>query len=211
MRSAEQPDLRDAMVQSGVHPDIVIFDSCRMMTFEVCSAFAGYADFLAGAERDSCGFRHSEWLLMINYMPRLTPESVACMAAECGAAVSRAVGDEDYVFSAIDLTSVSPLLSAFERLSGALCDQPIADILRAGDRAEYLGERNANEEYTDLVDLSSLAQELKVLLPQETENVQDTIRQCVRICVHGKETLAQGISVFFRVIWIRLLNRRCRA
>ena len=143
-----------ALANSGIHFDSVVFDACNMCTLEVAKALQGSSDYMIGAESyvNGTGLAYTNWINLLANSPVSSgdyrEQIVSDYMNDCHARGMVAS------MSSISLSHIDAVYSAYTNYIGMLSSD-----LGANAFADIVTARAACGEYmgTDSVDLITLA------------------------------------------------------
>lgn len=199
------PQIGSALQQSGLHFELIGFDSCLMASLEVASYLAPVANYLVGSEEITYGWN---WTEVINHLADHpdTPGDALGKAIVESYEDFDATPTMDYTaYSVTDLRQVA----ALEALLGEVADQlrhaietqglPAWWSVSVARREAQDFQSNLFQTKMDLVDVQSWVHELAQvgLLPAELVTRFDAAHQAAVIHVDGSEDDATGLMMFF--------------
>lgn len=199
------PEIGTALTQSGLHFELIGFDSCLMASLEVASYLAPVANYLVGSEEVTYGW---DWTAVINHLA----ENPDTRGDALGRAIVESYDDFDdtpameyTAYSVTDLRQVA----ALEAVLGEVADEVRGAIETQGLPAWWAAsvarreaqdfQSNLFQTEMDLVDVQSWVHELAKagLLPTALVARFDAAHQAAVIHVDGSEDDASGLMMFF--------------
>ncbi len=178
------------------------FDACMMGMIEVADALKDSADYMIASEEVEAqdGWNYSA-------LGELTDKG-AYDGEEAGEIITESFGryyDEnyhyvpDYTLSCVDLSKVGDVTEAItdfaKKADGALVKGDYSKIAKARDNTKAFGGTGKSSLY-DYIDLGCFSKQIEDIYPDEAENIEDAVKNCV---VHNVTNIsrASGISVYF--------------
>ena len=187
--------------------DVIGFDCCLMATVDTAAAIQGYARYMVASEETEpgCGWNYYGLLKLMGRYPGMDGETMGKAICESYMAGCRAAKlDSDVTLSVVDLTKLTPLLTAYNRFgSRALieaCDDStfFAAFGRGAKAAENYGGNTPKTGYTNMVDLGDLALQNQSLMPTVARAVTRALEDCVVYKVNGAyRSRASGLSCYY--------------
>ena len=157
-------ELKQALADGGVHLETVIIDACLMGSIETAWSIGDSADWMVASEEvvPGAGTALSDWLQALVHYPgrdgRWLGRCVCDMTAVKYANEPDEMARSLLTWSVIDLSGISRLVEAYEKLFGVIGEGLKNNVMQARTIASFLLEA---EEYGDgrqqMRDLGSLA------------------------------------------------------
>ena len=195
-------EMRDGLKNSGVHFDVVGFDTCLMGTYETAAALAPYADYMIASEEiiSGAGWNYTPWVTWLSSNTGCTGEQLGKQICDTYMSACEWYGMEDTAtLSCIDLSAIPALTKAFEEsaaeLALATTDKRSLQVLaQAANGAEYYGEVGYN-----MIDMYDFVQDTgSIQSAAHLEALLGAIDEAVVYEVHGRNRAgAHGLSVFY--------------
>ncbi|MBQ6455008.1 MAG: zinc-ribbon domain-containing protein [Eggerthellaceae bacterium] len=196
-------EFRDGIKESGIHFDVVGFDTCLMGTYETASALAPYADYMIASEEiiSGAGWEYTSWLSWLS-------SNTGCTGAELGREVCDTYMkackwyglDGTATLSCIDLSKMKSLDAAFAKAAEDLAvatteKSKLQVVAQAANSAEYYGEDIGY----NMIDLYGFIDGTgSVISSDRQEALLGAIDDAVVYNVHGRNRAgAHGLSVFY--------------
>ncbi|EIJ35074.1 clostripain-related cysteine peptidase [Thiothrix nivea] len=196
--------LKNSLAATGKQLEVLGFDACLMATLEVANMAKSHAKYLVASEEiePGTGWDYSEWLKSIQQNPAITGDAVGKSIADSYLASTQ--GQSGITLSVTDLGKVAALQDAF----GAFASKAQANmandatttrlpLAKARNLSASYGKDAAQDNYTDMVDLKHLMQNLTGAYPTESANVISQLGQAV---VHKiaspDQSNANGLTVY---------------
>lgn len=189
--------------------DFIGFDACLMGTMEVACVLSPYADFLVGSEETMSG---TGW--DYSFIQSLDKKALRGDATEeiCQLIVdgfiekqsTQSMADEDMqaTLSVINLQSIGYLTDAVESFSIALNKKLLlgdySAIARIRSDTKAFGVKADPQKCYDMVDLESLADDMHELVPNESMELKERLKESIVYSAHSENVEAAcGLSIFF--------------
>ena len=187
--------------------EVVGFDCCLMATIDTAAAMKGYARYMVASEETvpGCGWNYYGLLNLMRRYPGMDGETLSKAICDTYMAGCKAVGlDSEATLSAVDLTKIDRLLTAYNRFGSQAvlqaCDDSnfFAAFGRGAKAAENYGGNTPKTGYTNMVDLGDLARQNAELMPVASRVVTDALADCVVYKVNGEyRSRASGLSCYY--------------
>lgn len=186
--------------------ELVGFDTCLMATIDVAATFQNFAKYLVASEEvePGNGWLYSGWLGALAEDPSMDGAALGTAICDTYYAGCEAVGTQEQVtLSLIDLTSLTPLLEAYESFGQEALTVAVqepsffAELGRAASQSENYGGNTREQGYTNMVDLGHLARQTEGML-SSAQQVTDALADCVLYQVGGVyRAEATGLSCYY--------------
>ncbi len=208
------PELREALSDSGLKPDVLVLDACLMSQLEVAYELRGQAGILVASEeimgRD--GLPHAETLGWLREHPRAGGRELARTLVEFSEndQVERMDAnkpDAAVQLSALDLAQVDGVARACDRLAGLLLEErvPRTTLRHVIGRTQRFNPDSDSRPERDFRDLGHFAQRLlasqKIVDPETRQAAQAVLDQLEKLVVSRQNAgdgveEATGLSVY---------------
>lgn len=204
------PEMDRAFAASGVHFDVVGFDTCLMATLENAQMLAKHADYMVGSEEvePSNGWAYSEWPAWFGDTSNTDDVTSFCETI-ADTYVQRCKDDgvaDAITVSVVDLSKTDDLAKAFVAASESFARATEKSgsfqklMVRSRDVESY-GYANYWDGYTNMVDLGDLMRSVEDQFPNETKAIKDALDQAVILESHGSaRNRSTGLSVFYPLV-----------
>ena len=188
--------------------ELVGFDACLMATIDMAQSLSGVARYMVGSEElePGNGWAYTGWVGALAKNPAMN-----------GAGLGKAICDsyiddcqrydtaQAATLSVTDLSKLPALRAAYdafgtEALKSAAGDPRrfFSGFAREAESAENYGGNTREQGFTNMVDLGSLANNAKGLLPQSTGNLLAALNDSVIYKVSGPyRPHASGLSCYY--------------
>jgi len=202
--------LANAEKQTGVKPEVLVFDCCLMAQAEVGYELKDRAKVMVASE-ETVGGMGMPYVPMLKGMNKLaekgeiTPENVAnLMIKECG----KAAEDSTTTFSAIDLTKMGDVKSSLDKLAkilmaGEIPEDTIKFILH---NTTAYSQDSPSTPYRDFRDLGHLADNLinsKEITDPKVKAAAEDVKKALASAVIAEEHVdsedyapSQGMTIY---------------
>jgi len=201
--SLDVSELAAGIASAGVQFEIIGFDTCLMATLETAAALSPYGRYLVASQEiePGSGWDYTAWLQFVSDNP--TADGLQVGTAICDSYFIKCGDTIDIAtLSVTDLSLVPKLVTAFDNLASEL-KQIVAEpakyqpFAQAMSRAESYGGNNANEGYTNMVDLGDLVRKSDIAFSSADTEVLSTLADAVKYQVNGTgRPQASGLSLF---------------
>ena len=187
--------------------EVVGFDACLMATIDTAAAFSDISRYMVASEEmePGNGWYYTDWLQALGDDPgmngaRLGQHICDTFMEDCGW-----YGMEDEAtLSVIDLGKTGPLLEAYENMGEEALERAkedpsfFSELGRKAEKTENYGGNTRDQGYANMLDLGHLAGNCEELLPQSTQLVLDSLKDCVLYQVKGEyRDHASGLSCYY--------------
>lgn len=185
--------------------EFIGFDACLMGSIEAANILANYANYMYGSEEvePGAGWNYTE---IGNYLA----DNPGASGAELGQIVCDSfydgcveAGDYDCcTLAVIDLSKVDQIVLSFNDFAKDLYDNGndadnLSTMIRQIGTADNFGSNNANEGYTNMVDMWGLADSCSSF-SSNADAVKSAVESAVVYKIHGSDHPdACGISIYF--------------
>lgn len=199
------PEIGSALQQSGLHFELIGFDSCLMASLEVASYLEPVANYLVGSEEVTYGW---DWTEVINHLadhPDTQGDALGRAIVESYDDFEETPSMEYTAYSVTDLRQIAPLEAALgavaEHVRQAIETQGLSAwwAVSVARREAQDFQSNLFQTAYDLVDVQSWVHELADvgLLPPDLVTRFDAAHKAAVIYVDGSEDDASGLMMFF--------------
>lgn len=186
--------------------EMVGFDTCLMATLENAYLWAPFANYLVSSAEvePGGGWDYLEWGQYLSDNPNATGAELGGVICDTYYKKCESSGTEAFAtLSVVDLSMVSPLVAAFDTISGDL-DVNISDmeyfsgIVRSVSASKSYGANSPGEGFTNQIDLGHLAIHLNNNVGVEAEALVSALDAAVIYQVAGSiHASSSGMSVYF--------------
>jgi hypothetical protein len=210
--------LQDAYNATGQILELISFDACLMATVEVAYNVSPYGRYLVASEEiePSHGWNYEVILQAIVNNPSIDGASLGQIIADGYRAQAeewgntmRALGrtyegDKKITLSVVDLSKIPFLVDNLDTLSFRI-DTDLQTlgvdawifVAEGRSKSEDYGNNQSNQQFTDMVDLKHLAENLRAFYQTEADALIDSINQAVVYKINGDASPnANSLSIF---------------
>ncbi|HPF86990.1 MAG TPA: clostripain-related cysteine peptidase [Candidatus Limiplasma sp.] len=199
-------ELTEGLAMAGVTFDVIGFDACLMATLETAAAVAPYGRYLIASEETEPGggWDYAAWLKALCKNPE--QDGLTLGTVICDTYMTKCAREDEgdlVTLSVTDLAAVEELLQAFDamatEMTGVTGDiTTYRQFVQGVRRAENYGGNNAQEGYTNMVDLGDMAINTQDVLSDTAMAVLDALFDAVKYNVKGtSRSEANGLSVYY--------------
>lgn len=208
------PELREALSQSGLKPDVLVLDACLMGQLEVASELQDRAGYLVASEeilgRD--GLPHADLLGWLAAHPEGSGRELSQALVDLSEndqidRMEADQSDEAVQLSALDLSQVAGLEKACDRLAGLLLEErvPRATLKRLIGRTQRFNGQSRARPEQDFRDLGNFVDRLmespRVTDPQVRRAARQVRSSLAEVVVRQQNAgddveQATGLSVY---------------
>ena len=186
--------------------EVIGFDTCLMATVDTAYTFADIGKYLVASEENEPGggWDYAGFMGKLAEDPgmdgaRLGQHICDTYMDDCGW-----FSEDDATLSVIDLRKSHPLYDAYEEMGAEALrnalDDPyfFCDFSASAEVSENYGGNTRDQGYTNMVDLGSLAENCKEILPNTADKVINTLKDCVIYQVKGMfREEGHGLSCYY--------------
>ncbi|MBQ8707120.1 MAG: hypothetical protein IJ523_03415 [Succinivibrionaceae bacterium] len=189
--------------------EIVGFDACLMGSLPTAYHMSRWGHVLIASEQlePGLGWHYTPWLKALGKNPRM---SLRDLSARIISSYARACDDEDegdaITLSAISLDAFPELMEALLSFSVDVLDRVLDNnslfnqLDRIAARTEYYGNRDKSRgEFSDVLDLGLLVEQLGSWSPKEAAEVKAALKKTVIHNHTGKVLHGRGISMYYPI------------
>ena len=199
-------ELETAMASSDAAKrplEFVGFDACLMGNIETACILSGYANYLIGSEELEPGYGWDyNFLSKLSQNPAMTGKDLGKYIADYfNSFYTTNLPDEQITLSVTNLNTVGAAAKAFEEFAvaanTALTKGEYNTIAKKRGGTKAFGDMSAHGGETDMVDIKHLAQQMKDIVPQQSQALIDALKQSLVYSVSYNVDNAGGLSVYF--------------
>ena len=205
-------DLGNALRESGVHLEAVLFDACMMAGIETASAIADSANWMIASEEVVAGKGSAidDWLQQLFISPGLDGEWLGRWVCDMSQIKYTDEDDEEaqqlLTWSVIDLKKIPQLVEkvdlGFDSMGKVYANYPrlMSRFAKYLMDIEQFGTKDSTEGMFDLQGLLYAPEIAMVMPPDILKNTLEAMREAVAYCVRGPgRSAARGISFCYAV------------
>lgn len=191
-------DLRKVFASVYGHSDkkpfeLVGFDTCVSGSYELANSIADFSRYMVGSEPSENGWNYTYWLAALADDPAMTGASIGQAICDGNMEYYEAIDLNDKVvnaFSVINLNKMPDLRKAYEKY--------FSEAKNLGGAFARAASSRTTERYSDwYMDLGTLAENTKEILPEASENLLNAIHDAVSYNRPGAYLSAHGISTYY--------------
>ena len=187
--------------------ELVGFNTCLSASYELANSIADFSRYMVASEPSENGWRFNTWLAELASNTSMNGAQIGQAICDGNMAFYEAVRDETgndleavNAFSVIDLSKMPALRKAYEKYFGEANSCAANQKGFSGAFARAASARNT-EKYSGLyMDLGTLAENTKEILPEASANLLDAIHGVVVYNRPGNYLQAHGISTYYPYI-----------
>ncbi len=187
--------------------ELVGFDACLMATIDTAYTLIGYSRYMVASEElePGCGWDYEAFLTALADDPGMDGAALGEAICDSYYAACEAYDVADSItLSVVDLEAAMPLVIAYNNMGvealASACDDTkfFTSFGRYARSAENYGGNNADEGYTNMVDLGDLIRKSSSLLPETAEGLLSALDDCVIYKVNGPyRAQSTGLSCYY--------------
>ena len=201
-------ELGEALKDSGITMEAVLFDACLMANLETACMIKDYANWMIASEEvvTGEGTAISQWLVELCSRPEMDGRKLGRIICDTAQVKCAMIGDEQggqlLTWSVIDLGKIDKVADCMEELFAATAETYIQypELV-----SYYMKQRNLAEKYgssedklTDLYNIILLAPALHVKGIDMRNRTLEALEDAVVYCVRGSgRVMARGLSFCF--------------
>ncbi|WP_026836142.1 clostripain-related cysteine peptidase [Eubacterium xylanophilum] len=187
--------------------EFIGFDACLMGTLETANVAASYANYMFASEESEpgCGWDYKTIGSYLAGNPSASGADLGKVICDSFYASCKKIGDGDIpTLSVLDLSKLDNLLVGFNDFAKGMYesygdDKKLATITRKVSKIENFGGNNKSEGYTNMVDLSGLADACGGDV-NGADEIKRLVDETVVYKISGKNhKKAKGISVYYPI------------
>lgn len=193
-------DIQEAVKNSGVHFDIIGYDACLMATLDSAYSLKDYADYYVASEEleDGYGWDYKKIMETVAANKSISSRDLAIKITEVYQ--ERYINDPTHTLSAIDLSKIEAVKTAYENYTNAMNSNISAQGTGLNAWVDFNDARKKVDHYAEYADISFLHVDLKDLVSLSSNVNNDfglieAINNAVISNKSGRAT-SYGISIF---------------
>lgn len=193
-------DIQEAVKNSGVHFDIIGYDACLMATLDSAYSLKDYADYYVASEEteDGFGWDYKKIMETLAANKSISSRDLAVRITEVYQ--ERYIDDPTYTLSAIDLSKIEAVKTAYENYTNAMNSNISAQGTDLNAWVDFNDARKKVDHYAEYADSNILHVDLKDLVSLSSNGNNDfglieAINNAV-ISNKSARTTSYGISIF---------------
>lgn len=193
-------DIQEAVKNSGVHFDIIGYDACLMATLDSAYSLKDYADYYVASEEleDGFGWDYKKIMETLAANKSISSRDLAVRITEVYQ--ERYIDDPTYTLSAIDLSKIEAVKTAYENYTNAMNSNISAQGTGLNAWVDFNDARKKVDHYAEYADSNILHVDLKDLVSLSSNGNNDfglieAINNAV-ISNKSARTTSYGISIF---------------
>ncbi len=186
--------------------ELIGFNTCLSASYELANSISDFSRYMVGSEPSENGWYFKEWIAALANNPAMNGAQIGkiiCdsnMKSYTGAVKDHGGTEQVNAFSVIDLSKMPELREAYEKYFKEA--KRLADKQKgfSGAFARAASSRTT-EKYTNLyMDLGTLAENTKEILPEVSKDLLTAIKHTVVYNHAGAYLQAHGISTYYPYI-----------
>jgi hypothetical protein len=196
--------LKTSLAVTGKQFDVIGFDACLMATMEVANIASRYANYLVASQEaePETGWDYTAWLQALQQDPGMKGDALGSVIADSYLASNQDASD--ITLSVTDLGKVEALMAGVGTLAGKAETSLMTNgssarlpLAKARNLSVSYGKNVVYGDYTDMVDLKHLAQNLASVYPAEAANITGLLDEAVVYKVGSPDQhYSHGLAVY---------------
>jgi len=195
-----------AIDNANIEFDIIGFDADLMASIELASILSNQTKYLVASQEVMApdGWNYRDWLTYIIENPTVKVEDVAIAACDTYMDKCRKKGTNDMAtMSVTKLKEITNLTQEVNGMAGEMCEtvKALSDYSKLSiglDKVMSFGSKSADEGYSNMIDLNSLALCSDISTDKTSQRVVEELEKSVVYYRNGKyRNEARGLSIFY--------------